>query len=401
MKKRVSEIRKMIVAAALGLLAAGALPAAARAGVVGRGSSQAAVQPAQTSQEAVQGGQEQTQAQEGQGTVQPAQDGQQQVQNGQQPAQDGQQPAQDTQQPVQQPGQSGLEQAGLENSATGRGTQPTQPGDSQPVNEVWQDTEAPAPTLAYGYTRDDAVRVAEQLYSYVQDPQKKEICVSFLLNSIWYDPANIMRTDSGMPLLCIYRGSQQNYERSYLLALDGLEFFANPTVLFLRNQEGELMLCVSTGSRFSEAQAAANYQTVLGFLSEISAVQAMTAGRDEADRAKIICDYVADKLSYDSTYGRNSLADALRSGNTACVGYNNLTELLFEHCGLPYVSVVGSEKGGNMEHIFGMSRIGSTWLVFDPTNYDRDDHKEPFWIFSDQYREGQFYDNFKLVDRIY
>jgi len=398
-KKRVSEIRKMIVAAALGLSAAALLPAAAMAGVVGRGSSQA-VQQAQTSQESVQGGQEsfqtgqeQTQAQEGQGTVQP-------VQDTQQPAQNTQQPAQDTQQPVQ-PGQSGLEQAGLENSTTGRGTQPTQPGDGQPVNEVWHDTEAPAATLAYGYTRDDAVRAAEQLYSYVQDPQKKEICTSFLLNSIWYDPGNIMRTDAGLPLLCIYRGSQQNYERSYLLALDGLEFFPNPTVLFLKNQEGELMLCVSTGSKFSEAQAAANYQTLLGFLGEITAVQAMTAGRDDADRAKIICDYVADKLSYDASYNRNSLADALRTGNTACVGYNNLTELLFEHCGLPYVSVVGSEKGGNMEHIFGMSRIGSTWLVFDPTNYDRDDHKEPFWIFSDQYREGQFYDNFNLVDRIY
>ena len=143
-----------------------------------------------------------------------------------------------------------------------------------------------------------------------------------------------------------------------------------------------------------------NYQTILGFLADIEAVKQAAAGRDDADRAKLICDYVADRLAYDSSYQLNSLGDALRTGVSACVGYNSMTELLFEHCGLSYVNVVGEEKNGPMQHIFGMAKIASTWLVFDTTNYDRDSGKEPFWIFSDQYREGMFYKNLQLVESV-
>ena len=273
-------------------------------------------------------------------------------------------------------------------------------GSGQSDSAIWKDIGAPAPTRMYGYTYEDAVRAAEALYSFEKDPVKKEICSSTLVNSIWYDPDRLVVTGKGTPMLCIYDGPISNYEQSYLLTLDGLEFFANPTAMFLRQGTDRLLLCISLDHRFTEAEAYENYQTILGFLADIEAVKQAAAGRDDADRAKLICDYVADRLAYDSSYQLNSLGDALRTGVSACVGYNSMTELLFEHCGLSYVNVVGEEKNGPMQHIFGMAKIASTWLVFDTTNYDRDSGKEPFWIFSDQYREGMFYKNLQLVESV-
>ncbi len=60
---------------------------------------------------------------------------------------------------------------------------------------------------------------------------------------------------------------------------------------------------------------------------------------------------------------------------------------------------VAAAKNEDMEHIFGMSRIGSSWLIFDTTNYDRDNGvRETYWIFSDRYRAGRYYQNFRLVE---
>lgn len=267
------------------------------------------------------------------------------------------------------------------------------------AGNVTPDPSAPAATGAYGYTVEDARAAAEVLYSFETNAVKKEVDISYLLNSIWYDPANIMMEENGKFFLRLYGGLSENYRRTYLEALDGLEFFSAPTVLFLTEKNGGLLVGVETGERFTEQQAAENYHTIVNFLHTIEEVKAAVAGKDDTDKAKYISDYVAEHLTYDDTHQKNSLGDALRSGVTACVGYNTLTELLFEHCGLPYISIVADAKNEDMEHIFGMSKIGSSWLIFDTTNYDRDNGvRETYWIFSDRYREGRYYQNFRLVE---
>lgn len=263
------------------------------------------------------------------------------------------------------------------------------------------DTEAPVRTDAYGYTEDDARALCEYVYSYETNPVKKEIGISYLMNSIWYDPSNMFRADNGQSLLKLYEGPRANYNRAYLEALDGLEFFATPTVMFLETDEGNVIVAVQTGSRFTEEQAAVNYNVLRTLVPVIEEVKAAVAGKDSMDCAKYICDYVAARLEYDRSFEKNSLADALVYGQTACVGYNALTELLFEHCGIPYVSIVAKEVDNqDSSHIFGMGRIGNSWLVFDTTNYDRENGNEPFWIFSDKYREGMYYNHFEMVETV-
>jgi len=109
---------------------------------------------------------------------------------------------------------------------------------------------------------------------------------------------------------------------------------------------------------------------------------------------------VAGLFNYDATFDCNAIGPAMTTGRTACVGYNALTELLFRHAGMRYCSIVAKEKGGDMEHIFGCAEVSGHWLVFDTTNYDRDGSRDPFWIFSDRYREGMFYQDFSLVGEL-
>ena len=310
--------------------------------------------------------------------------------------------------------QSGSEQSSPEQNSTnwqdtqlagsGEGTDPgvgpagaggtAAAGDSY----AFRDQEAPAATGAYGYSREDAQAVCDYLYSVKTDPVRQEIAKNILMNSIWYDPENIMRESGGKLLLKLYEGPQENYRKAYLEALDGLEFFPNPTVMFLQDGSGKVIVAVETGGRFTEEQAAANFGTIRALVPVIEQMKAETAQKDDSDTAKYISDYIARYLEYDTSFSKNSLGDALRYGVSACVGYNSLSELLFEHCGLPYISIVADEKGSDTSHIFGVSKIQNSWLVFDTTNYDREDGNEPFWIFSDKYREGLFYSNFRMVE---
>ena len=289
-------------------------------------------------------------------------------------------------------------------AGTGEGTDPGIAASGSGVKEVaggtfaFRDQDAPAATGAYGYTREEAQALCDYLYGLKTDPVKREIAESYLMNSIWYDPENIMKESGGKQMLKLYEGPQENYKKAYLEALDGLEFFPNPTVMFLQDSGGKVIVAVQTGERFTEEQAAANFATVRGLVPVIEQLKAATAQKDDSDTAKYISDYVAGLLEYDTSFSRNSLGDALRYGVSACVGYNSLSELLFEHCGLPYISIVADERGSDASHIFGVSKIQNSWLVFDTTNYDREGGNEPFWIFSDKYREGQFYSNFRMVE---
>ena len=267
------------------------------------------------------------------------------------------------------------------------------------ASSVHPDTEAPAASRTYAYTKEEAQATAEQLYSFEQNAVKKEIDVSYLMNSIWYDPDNLLVTDDGQHLLKLYSGSPGNYERAYLEALDGLECFSSPTVMFLPEASGGLLVAVETGGRFTEEEAYNNYTMIRTFIDQIISVQKAVQGMDDADKAKYICDYVASHLTYDTTYQKNSLADAVRSGVTDCMGYNNMAELLFEHCGIPYISIVANAKDQDVSHIFGLAKIQNSWLIFDTTNYDRDDAgTEAYWIFSDRYREGRYYTDMRLVE---
>ena len=83
---------------------------------------------------------------------------------------------------------------------------------------------------------------------------------------------------------------------------------------------------------------------------------------------------------------------------TACVGYNALTKILFERCGLPYISVIATEHSGSLQHIFGTAKLNGIWLIFDTTNYDQDYGTEPYWIFSDTYRQGRYYKDLQLLE---
>ena len=283
--------------------------------------------------------------------------------------------------------QSGSNWQDTQLAGSGEGTDPGVGAAGSGVTEVagggyaFHDQEAPAATGAYGYTREDAQAVCDYLYSVKTDPVRQEIAKSVLMNSIWYDPANIMRESGGRQMLKLYEGPKANYKKAYLEALDGLEFFPNPTVMFLQDGSGKVIVAVETGGRFTEEQAAANFGTIRELVPVIEEMKAATAQKDDSDTAKYISDYIARYLEYDTSFSKNSLAG-----------------LLFEHCGLPYISIVADEKSGDASHIFGVSRVQNSWLVFDITNYDREGGNEPFWIFSDKYREGQFYSNFRMVE---
>ena len=300
--------------------------------------------------------------------------------------------------------QNGTNWQDTQMAGTGEGADPGIAASGSGVKEVaggtyaYRDQDAPAATGAYGYSREEAQALCDYLYSVKTDPVKREIAESILMNSIWYDPENIMKESDGRQMLKLYEGPKEHYKKAYLEALDGLEFFPNPTVMFLQDGSGKVIVAVQTGERFTEEQAAANFATARELVPVIEQLKAATAQRDDSDTAKYISDFVAGLLEYDTSFSKNSLGDALRYGVTACVGYNSLSELLFEHCGLPYISIVADEKGSDTSHIFGVSKIQNSWLVFDTTNYDREGGNEPFWIFSDKYREGQFYSNFRMVE---
>ena len=262
---------------------------------------------------------------------------------------------------------------------------------------VTPDTDVPENTGSFGYTREDAAAVVEAVLSYEQDPVSKEIASSYLMSQIWYDPQNLMTADTGERVLMLYCGPMENYGKSWLEALDGLEFFSNPVVLFLADSSGSLIVGVQTGDRFTEQQAAENYQITLKLQGMLEEVRSRTFGMEQGDAAKYICDYVADHLDYDPTYAGNAIGAAVGLGKSACVGYNALTELLFRHAGMRYCSVVATEINGDVEHIFGLAEVSGHWMVFDTTNYDRDESRDPFWIFSDRYREGMYYKDFYLV----
>ena len=265
---------------------------------------------------------------------------------------------------------------------------------------VTPDTDVPENTGIYGYTREDALALADAILGFEEDGASKEIAVSYLLNQIWYDPQNLMVGDTGEHVLMLYCGPMADYEKSYREALDGLEFFSNPIVMFLEDASGSLIVGVQTGERFTEQQAAANYAGAQKLLAVLQDVKAKTSGMEQGDTAKFICDYVAGLFNYDATFDCNAIGPAMTTGRTACVGYNALTELLFRHAGMRYCSIVAKEKGGDMEHIFGCAEVSGHWLVFDTTNYDRDGSRDPFWIFSDRYREGMFYQDFSLVGEL-
>ena len=279
---------------------------------------------------------------------------------------------------------------------TGAGASPAGPDVSYRGVEFQPDTGAPQAT-GMGYSYEEAKAAAESLYSFETDETRKRICVSYVLRSVWYDPAKLMISPAGKPLLVIYEGPEADYDQAYLAAISGLEFFSYPTVCFYTSNHENLIVGIEMDARFTEQQAAENYGLLKQFLGMIGEVQAATAAGDDADKAKYICDYVADRLVYDTTYKKNCLGEALKTGVTACVGYNAMTELLFGHCGVPYISVVAKERGSSIQHIFGMAKIGSAWLVFDTTNYDQDNGKEAWWLFSDQYREGTYYTDFRMV----
>ena len=243
-------------------------------------------------------------------------------------------------------GQSGSNWQDTQLAGTGEGTDPGVGVHGSGVTEVaggayaFLDDEAPAATGAYGYSREEAQALCDYLYGFKTDPVKLEIAESMLMNSIWYDPQNIMKESGGKHLLKLYEGPKENYKKTYLEALDGLEFFPNPTVMFLQDSNGKVIVAVETGSRFTEEQAAANFGTIRGLVPVIEELKAATAQKDDSDTAKYISDYVAGKLEYDTSFSKNSLGDALR------YGVDN----------------------------------------------------EPFWIFSDKYREGQYYSNFRMVE---
>ena len=161
------------------------------------------------------------------------------------------------------PGQGGSNWQDTQLAGTGEGTDPGVGVHGSGVTEVAGgayaslDDEAPAATGAYGYSREDAQALCDYLYGIKTDPVKREIAESILMNSIWYDPQNIMKESGGKQMLKLYEGPKENYKKAYLEALDGLEFFPNPTVMFLQDSNGKVIVAVETGSRFTEEQAAA------------------------------------------------------------------------------------------------------------------------------------------------
>lgn len=248
----------------------------------------------------------------------------------------------------------------------------------------------------YGYTAADVRAIAEDLYGFIDNADRREMYIQSIVNSAYYDPENCMIEQDGTPLLVLYRGSTSQYGAYYNYLIEGLTFFNNPSVVFA-GQGDQLIVAVETGSVFTAQQAADNLQKLQNISNAMHTVRDTVSTMETGDKAKYICDYVADTLNYDTSYQSNCLADAVNTGISACVGYNAETLLLFGNSGIPYRSILATEDSDEQKHILGTAEVGKSWLIFDTTNYDQDYGKEPYWIFSDTSRESRYYSKLSLL----
>lgn len=250
-----------------------------------------------------------------------------------------------------------------------------------------------------GYTKADAEAAAEDLYGFLDDEAQKNMYVQSIVNSVFYDPANCLKEEDGSHALVLYRGNTDEFSAIYHFAKEGLTFFSNPVMVF-GEQNGKLLLAVETGSVFNTDKAADNMRILQKMQNVMHTVRDTVSQQDNTSKAEYISNYIADALTYDLSYGKNCLADAVDSGVCACVGYNAEALLLFGNCGIPYRSIVAKSRKDGRGHIFGVALISKAWLLFDLTNYDQDYGKEPYWIFSDTYREKQFYADLGLLRKL-
>lgn len=258
---------------------------------------------------------------------------------------------------------------------------------------------APASGENGGHSAEEIDGVINDLYDFMDDAGRREIVKQIIRNSVIYDPQNCVKEKDGTPALIIYRGSSSNYTEVYTVALEGFTFFSNPAVIF-GNDNGQMAVAVELKTAFNEEAAASNIEKLYHIQEVMHTVRDSLDGLDDTEKAKRICDYVADTLSYDDSHQRNCLADAVTDGVTACVGYNAETQLLFGNSGMQYRTVNATDKKDGKGHVFGLSKVGKTWLVFDTTNYDQDYGKEPYWIFGDTHRSGTYYTDMALVQRL-
>lgn len=244
----------------------------------------------------------------------------------------------------------------------------------------------------------EARKKAEELYCFETDACKKEVNVQYLINSICYREENVRPSENGGQMVLLYRGEYACYETAYSEALCGLLFFSAPKILFFKEEDGTLSVWVETKERFTREKASENDEAVLHMLDMIAEVKRETKDMGEAEKAQFICDYVANRLSYDSSFQKNCLGDALQSGMTACAGYNAVTSLLFSHGQIPYANVMARTKVGGISHVFGKAVIEGDTFLFDTANYDREDgKKDAYWIFSNWEKQGAYYDGFSVT----
>jgi len=250
-----------------------------------------------------------------------------------------------------------------------------------------------------GYTKADAEAIAQDLYGFVDDTKQKNMYIQSIVNSTFYDPANCYVEADGTKALILYRGVQDDFSSAYSFIQEGITFFSNPVLVF-GQQDGALLLAVETDAAFDADRAADNMRILQKIRDTMHSVRDAVSQKDNTGKAAYICDYIADSLTYDSEKKKNSLADAIDTGVTACMGYNAEALLFFGNCGIPYRSVTAKSKADGRGHILGLAMPAKAWLFFDTTNYDQDYGKEPYWIFSDTYRESQFYSDLTLLRQL-
>ena len=115
---------------------------------------------------------------------------------------------------------------------------------------------------------------------------------------------------------------------------------------------------------------------------ESLAEQLAAAANTDAEKAKVIWDWITDNISYDvesyfaGTTGATSAEDTLANGSSVCAGYANLYKALADKLGLQSEVVNGYAKGysytegyvfPDTNHAWNAVRIDGTWHLLDST----------------------------------
>lgn len=94
---------------------------------------------------------------------------------------------------------------------------------------------------------------------------------------------------------------------------------------------------------------------------------------------KAVYNYLCDNITYDNTYKKGSIYDALIDGNSVCSGFAGALQLIMEKMGVQCYLVSGNIDG--MAHVWNAVLIEGKYYYVDATFAVTTRYKGKFWLF--------------------